>query len=627
MCGIAGIISPQTALVKLERLQSMADTLAHRGPDGERCWISENGNVGFAHRRLAVIDLSGSAAQPLHYMHYTIIFNGEIYNYLELKDVLQKQQYSFRTASDTEVIAAAFDYWGIECLNYFDGMFAFAIWNEKEQQLFIARDRFGEKPLYYHADYVYRGRFEQFVFASEMKALWAAGVRRELNGTMMLNYITLGYVGNPVKKTETFYSDILSLPQGHYLFIQPQQGKLQMKKWYFPEKAIIQNKFEGNEQQAIEQFKQLLTTSVQRRLRSDVAVGTSLSGGIDSSAIVAIINQVHTGNTSAHGHNLEAFSAVFPGFIKDESVYIETVSNYLNIHSNTIVPGEDDFEKYWQHFIYHQEEPLQSSSVFTQYMVYHLAKEKHVTVLLDGQGADEVLGGYTRYTHWYLQQLMRADVSLFMKERRLLQQNLLLDNWGWKNYAAAYFPDKVAEQLQKKVLSQQNKQSVINKDFLSKYQNNSTLIKPVVKQLEDILFYNTFNFGLQELLRYADRNSMAHSREVRLPFLYHELVEFVFGLPSSFKIKEGFTKWILRKSIEPLLPSDIVWRKGKTGYEPPQEQWMKTGFMQQLIQDAKRKLADAYVLDAGVIKKPVKPTPAHSADNFDWRYLSAAAIL
>lgn len=627
MCGIAGIISPQTALVKLERLQSMANVLAHRGPNGERCWINENGNVGFAHRRLAVIDLSEDAAQPFYYMHYTIIFNGEIYNYLELKDVLQKQQYSFRTASDTEVITAAFDYWGVECLNHFDGMFAFAIWNEKEQQLFIARDRFGEKPLYYHADYVYRGRFEQFVFASEMKALWAAGVKRELNGTMMLNYLTLGYVGNPVKKTETFYSDILSLPQGHYLLVQPQQGKLQMKKWYFPEKAIMQNKFQGNEQQANEQFRQLLTTSVQRRLRSDVAVGTSLSGGIDSSAIVAIINQIQAHTTSTPCFNLETFSATFPGFIKDETTYIDAVASHFNIHSNKIIPGVDDLERHWQHFIYHQEEPVQSSSVFTQYMVYRLAKEKHVTVLLDGQGADEVLGGYTRYTHWYLQQLIRTDVSLFMEERKMLRQNFFLDNWGWKNYAAAYFPDKVVEQLQRKVLRQQNNQAFINKDFLLKYQNNSTLIKPVVKQMEDLLFYNTFNFGLQELLRYADRNSMAHSREVRLPFLYNGLVEFVFALPSSFKIKGGFTKWILRKSIEQMLPSEIIWRKGKTGYEPPQEQWMKTGFMKQLIEDAKRKLADAHVLDSAIIKKPVKPMPAHSADNFDWRYLSAAAIL
>jgi len=627
MCGIAGIISPQTALVKLERLQGMAAALAHRGPDGERCWINENGNVGFAHRRLAVIDLSENASQPFHYMHYTIIFNGEIYNYLELKEVLQKHQYSFKTASDTEVIIAAFDYWGTECLNHFDGMFAFAIWNEKEQQLFIARDRFGEKPLYYHADYIYRGRFEQFVFASEMKALWAAGVRKELNGTMMLNYLTLGYVGNPIKKTETFYSDVLSLPQGHYLLVQPQQGKLQMKKWYYPEKAIMQNKFAGSEQQAIEQFKQLLTTSVKRRLRSDVALGTSLSGGIDSSAIVAIINQIHSGNTSEHHHHLEVFSAVFPGFEKDESVYIDSVINHFNLQFNTIIPGADDFEKHWQHFIYHQEEPLQSSSVFTQYMVYQLAKEKNVTVLLDGQGADEMLGGYTRYVHWYLQQLMRADVSMFMEERKLLQQNSFLDNWGWKNYAAAYFPDKVADQLQKKALRQQNHQPYINEDFLIKYQNSSTLVKPVVKQLEDILFYNTFNFGLQELLRYADRNSMAHSREVRLPFLYHELVEFVFALPSSFKIKNGFTKWMLRKSVEPLLPSNIVWRKGKTGYEPPQEQWMKTGFILQLINEAKHKLVDAQVLNANVIKKPVKPMPAHNADNFDWRYLSAAALL
>ena len=169
--------------------------------------------IGFAHRRLRIIDLSEQAAQPLHYLHYTIIFNGEIYNYIELKEDLQKKGYNFSTQSDTEVIPAAYDCWGIECLNKFDGMFAFALWDEKKEQLLIARDRFGEKPLFYHADYLLRGKFEQFAFASEMKALWAIGIDKNIDGTMMLNYLTLGYVQNPIKKTATFYSNILSFLQ------------------------------------------------------------------------------------------------------------------------------------------------------------------------------------------------------------------------------------------------------------------------------------------------------------------------------------------------------------------------------------------------------------------------------
>src|SRR5437870_2099685 len=196
MCGIAGIISQNRSVVQQQRLQLMADTLQHRGPDAEGFWMNEQQTVGFAHRRLAIIDLSDAAAQPLHYLHYTIIFNGEIYNYKELRQTLQEKGYHFATASDTEIIPAAYDCWGKDCLNYFDGMFAFALWNNKEQELFIARDRFGEKPLYYYADFKQRGRFEQFVFASEMKALWQIGVPKNLEGTMMLNYLALGYTQN-----------------------------------------------------------------------------------------------------------------------------------------------------------------------------------------------------------------------------------------------------------------------------------------------------------------------------------------------------------------------------------------------------------------------------------------------
>jgi len=622
MCGIAGIISSHANSVQLQQLQTMATALAHRGPDGEQCWIHSQGNLGFAHRRLAIIDLSEHAAQPFHYLHYTLIYNGEIYNYQELKIQLQQQGYHFTSTSDTEVIPAAFDYWGAGFLKHLDGMFAFALWDEKKQQLLIARDRFGEKPLYYWADYQQRGRFEQFIFASEMKALWAAGVKKAVSGTMMLNYLTLGYVSDPTRKTATFYQDILSLPPGHFLTVQPSLGKVQMTRWYHPEKAIRETCFNGTEAAAIDRFTQLFHTSVQRRLRSDVAVGSSLSGGIDSASIAAMITKI---NKSPH--SFETFSAVFPGYAKDESSYIATTAEHLGLTSHTITPTANDLEQHWQQFIDHQEEPLQSSSVFTQYMVYHLAKEKGIKVLLDGQGADEILGGYTRYMHWYLQQLIRTDASAFMKERKLLTQHQFLDGWGWRHYAAAFFPEKTAGQLQKKAQQQQERHPFIDKEFLSKFQNPSTLIKPVVKQLEDILFYNSFNTGLQELLRYADRNSMAHSREVRLPFLFHELVEFVFALPSSLKVKEGFTKWILRKTAAPLLPETIVWRNGKTGYEPPQEQWMQSSFLQELVREAKVKLTDARVLDKEVIKKPVKALAAHDADNFDWRYLSAAALL
>jgi asparagine synthase (glutamine-hydrolysing) len=619
MCGIAGIVSPNASLVQQQRLQSMANMLQHRGPDGEKFWINPKQQAGFAHRRLRIIDLSNQAAQPLHFLHYTIIFNGEIYNYLELKEELQKKGYNFSTQSDTEVIPAAYDCWGIECLNKFDGMFALALWDAKREQMLIARDRFGEKPLFYHADYLFRGKFEQFVFASEMKALWAIGLDKNINGTMMLNYITLGYVQNPIKKTETFYSNILSLPPGHYLNVSPKEGRVQMHKWYHPSTS---DSFTGPD--VLQKFRELFFTSVQRRLRSDVSIGTSLSGGIDSSAVVAAIYELK--NNSTQWKNI-GFTAAFPGFEKDELEYSKKIATCFNLEQHIITPTADDWIKYFHQLMYHQEEPLQSSSVLTQFLVYRMAKDADITVLLDGQGADEILGGYKKYIHWYLQQLFTSGISKYFHERRLLKQNTFTDEWGWRNYAAALFPDKAARTLQQKAIAKQNRHSFIKHDFLRNYQNADTLQKPVVKQLEDILYYNTFNVGLPELLRYADRNSMAHSREVRLPFLFHELVEFIFSLPASYKIKDGFTKWILRKSMEQKLPGEITWRKGKVGFEPPQKEWMQNKQVQELIMESRKKLVDKKVLQTGILNEPINPTAAHDSENYDWRYLCAAEMV
>ncbi len=624
MCGIAGIIFPDTSLAHQQRLQQMANSMLHRGPDGEGYWINENNTVGFAHRRLSIIDLSSAAAQPMHCLHYTIIFNGEIYNYIELKDKLQKKGYAFTTQSDTEIIPAAFDCWGMECLDKFDGMFAFALYDKKKQEVFLARDRFGEKPLYYHADYFERGKFGQFIFASEMKALWAAGLPKQLNGTMMLNYITNGYTQNPIKKTETFYSNILSLPPGHYLIINPAGKKMQMRKWY-DMNGEVRSKEYGvkSENEAIEQFQNLFFTSVERRLRSDVSVGTSLSGGLDSSSIVAAIHQQK--NISAQWKNV-CFTATFPGFEKDESLYSKQVADHFSISQYIVAPNENDWIKYFDRLMYYQEEPLQSSSVLTQFMIYQLAKEKNITVLLDGQGADEILAGYPKYIHWYLQQLLRTDKSVFIKEKKILKQNQFLENWGFKNYAAAYFPEKTAKYLLDKAFRQIRNHKYLNDEFTLKYKNKDSFVKPVVKNVEDILYYNTFNFGLGELLRYADRNSMAHSREVRLPFLNHQLVEFIFSLPSSFKIQNGFTKWILRKSMDNFLPEQIVWRKGKIGYEPPQKKWMLHEQIREMIMEARKKLVHEHVLDKKILQQPVHSKTAHDKDNFDWRYLCAAKI-
>ena len=346
MCGIAGIISLNKILVSSDRITKMMDSIAHRGPDGKGCWINTDGNVGFGHRRLAIIDLSNDAAQPMHLRtgvspsvsgkdaRYTITYNGEIYNYVEIKSVLHKKGYRFQSQSDTEVVLAAYDYWKKDCLQYFDGMFSLAIWDHKEKILFAARDRFGEKPFYYFEDK------EQFVFGSEMKAIWAAGIRKTTDGKMLLNYLTLGYVQNVIDKEQTFFENIYSLPPAHYLQINLSDFKSQIHCYWNLEK---EKTIEISADAATEKLTHLFTKSVRRRLRSDVSVGTSLSGGLDSSSIVATINQLQK-NTS----RLQTFSAVFPGFEKDESAHVKTVAKKFRLQNFQTVPSAEsliqDFE-------------------------------------------------------------------------------------------------------------------------------------------------------------------------------------------------------------------------------------------------------------------------------------------
>ena len=622
MCGIAGIISLYENSVQQECLKPMADTLKHRGPEGENYWVNDEETIGFAHRRLRILDLSENANQPFHYLHYTVVFNGEIYNYKELKDELGKYNYTFTTTCDTEVIPAAYDYWGKDCLHHFDGMFAFALYDERRKEIFIARDRFGEKPLYYYADYDGK-KLKQFVFASEIKALWAKGFKKKINLTMLLNFITLGYTQNPANASETFYSNVSSLPQSHYISIVLAQNKMEIKKWYALKIHYLSFK---NQNAVIEKFADLFIASVNCRLRSDVPVGTSLSGGIDSASVLAAIHSLKQKNNFAGTWSNVAFTAIFPAFEKSEAANSKTVAEYFDMAQFITTPSAKDCAAHFQELMYYHDEPVQSSSVLTQFLVYSLAKEKNITVLLDGQGADEILSGYKKYSQWYLQQLLKKTFSTFRKEKKLLAENNLLEAWNWKNYAAAFFPGLTKKFLEKKAYKAQTNHPYINSNFFRQSINKNSLQKPLIKNLEDNLYYNTFQFGLAELLRYADRNSMAHSREVRLPFLNHKLVEFVFSLPSSYKIKNGFTKWILRKAMSNFLPQAIVWQKNKIGYEPPQQEWMRSKQLQEMIRESRRKLVQQNILAKEILNEPIQALSAHSAGNYDWYYLSAASL-
>lgn len=600
MCGISGLLAKKE--VELSLLRKMTDAIAHRGPDGDGHWINKEGNVGFGHRRLSIIDLSDAGSQPMHSAdgRYTIVFNGEIYNYVELKNDLIKKGYSFHSDSDTEVLLVMYGVYGIDCLKELDGMFAFAIWDESEKILFCARDRFGEKPFFYHFQ---NGRL--FAFASEMKSLWAAGVERSLNFKMVDRYFNdKYYLVNPFDLSETFFANIHRLEPSTYLLLNENCEIIKKGNYWSIDPTQNQSKIGFDE--AVETFRDLFFTSIKRRLRSDVPVGSSLSGGLDSSSIVCGINEL----SKKDGLNQYTFSARFPGFIKDESKHIDAVLSKIGIQGFSTFPNEDEFLEELSKFMHHQEEPVAAANQYAQWEVMKLAKKEGVTVLLDGQGADETVTGYDHYFHHYFSDLAHHDSQNLANSIAAYNQ---LHN---KSVSATDFlgsanevnglsqSNSIAEKilkyrpLKKAWYQLRASDAFFTPDFLSyvwpdrakKYADEPTT-------LNQSLWNDTFLGGLETLLRYGDRNSMAFSREVRLPFLYHKLVEFLFSLPASYKINEGWSKFILRKSMEPYLPQSIAWRKDKIGYEPPQQNWFAKPYMKNLVAQSQQKLEKENILN------------------------------
>lgn len=622
MCGIAGIIQSSSRW-SLSELQRMTSSLAHRGPDGERYWQNKDGKVLLGHRRLAIIDLSDNAAQPMHYRdqedpanstRYTIIHNGEIYNYIELKKELLNEGYQFTSQSDTEVILAAYDHWKEQCVHHFDGMFSFAIWDQQEQELFAARDRFGEKPFFYCVE------GESLLFASEMKALWAAGIPRQPNQKMLFNFITIGYTDNPARPEETFFENINKLPAASWMYYMPATREMEIERYWDIDVDEQDSRISNDE--ALQKFNALFNASVRRRLRSDVSIGSSLSGGLDSSSIIAITSQLNNA-----GPPLSSFTAIFPGFVKDEAVFANEVASQYHLNQHQIHITPEDLIKDWDTFNRQQEEPVASASAFAQYKVYELAAQHGVKVLLDGQGADETLAGYHKYYKWYWQELFQKRKLIRSREIQYARQHGVKEKFGVKNIMAALFPDLASVILERQYLVHALSQNDLDKDFVRLQSKEAYYATPELSNLNGLLHFNTCIHGLEELLRYADRSAMAFGREVRLPFLNHELVEFIFSLPSRFKIHEGWTKWILRQSMHKVLPDAITWRKDKTGFEPPQKEWMEHSRVREMIHASKEKLVKEKILKSSALSKNIQPASAYEAREFDWRYFAAAAYL
>lgn len=585
MCGIFGIWKLDRDAVDLGDLQLATNAIRHRGPDDEGFLLvdtraarmqscggsdtdyrlslpdlsqfkSEQFDLAFGFRRLAILDLSPAGHQPMSSPdgRVWIVFNGEIYNYQELRAELATEGHSFKTTSDTEVILAAYQQWGESCVEHFNGMFALAIWDSTARKMFVARDRFGEKPLHY----VYIPE-RLFAFASEMKALWAAGLAgREIHEETLALFTQHGQVEIG---EQTIYRNILRLPQAHCLTLTA-AGRLQKRRYWDIDPRV---RIDGwtNERYA-EEFREHFTNSVRLRLRADVPVGSSLSGGLDSSTVVSVINRLLP-ETAVQ----KTFSARFDDPSRDEGKWMDLVTKSNRVERHDVWPTAERFFEELSDLFWHQEEPFSSASVYAQWSVMRLARQHGVTVLLDGQGADEMLAGYHSYFNEMTDDLLNSfDFIGYLKWRRdcLALHGVVPGNF-------------------RRVLSQKTPEPV--KRILKKSLQRTGSLPPVepaqpvyprefgkVSSLRKLLWWNTTREGLVELLRYADRNSMAHSREVRLPFLDHNLVEFVFKLPERLLVRDGWTKWILREAFRGVVPEEITNRVDKLGYMPPQQKWL-----------------------------------------------------
>jgi asparagine synthase (glutamine-hydrolysing) len=577
MCGIAGILTkgpPPGELVSL-----MLNVMSHRGPDGSGVLVCGGGPgtcVTFGHRRLAILDLSAAGAQPMvdRSARFTITFNGEIYNYLEVRRELESLGAQFRSHSDTEVILEAYKQWGSDCLARLNGMFAFALHDSVRGVVFCARDRYGEKPFLFSqgADF--------FAFASEYKALLQhPGIPLDVDEWRLLRSAQNASSGLDADRQTVFHAVQQLLP-GEAMEIDSQTLRHRIWRYWQVQPAEVSGS--PDETAVFEEFRELLIDSVRLRLRSDVAVGSCLSGGLDSSAIVCIVRKLLGMDASYN-----TFTGRFPGTAADEWSYAEQVVSATGVMSHVVEPTADRFISDLPKFIWFNELPVGSSSQFAQWCVFDLAKQRRVTVLLDGQGADEVLGGYEQYFSRYVQALTeRGEHVRLAKElpqiRARYPQALAPRSRGIRDK----LPFRLRHSISNRLGAGSNLLYGLRQETAQRLAAaNAAGHRSSLNPLADALEKDSFGGFLTTLLRYGDRNSMAHSREVRLPFCDHRIAEFVFKLPPQILMGEVQTKRLLRESMRGILPENIRTRWNKQGFRPPQDLWFQSSVFLASVRD------------------------------------------
>ena len=572
MCGIAGYSTFHRPKAQKEELEKMGNVIAHRGPDASGIFIDEN--VGLCHRRLAIIDLSESGIQPMTSFdqRYIISFNGEIYNFLELRARLEKNGYPFQTHTDTEVILALYDKYQESCLEHINGMFAFALWDKQQQSLFIARDRMGKKPLYYHQ------KNGDVFFASELKSLMAINVfDKKIRADAVYDFFAYQYIPDP----KTIFEDVYKLEPGHYMTVSDSGVEIQC---YWD--VSFANTSTKSESEQKNELTELLSSCTKRRMISDVPLGAFLSGGVDSSGIVALMAQ--------HNSNITTCSIGFDDKKYNETEFARTVAEQYRTdhHEFTVHQNVHDNLK---HIVRFFDEPFADPSLVPTYFVSELAKQK-VTVAVAGDGGDEVFAGYEKYATDYLENKLRDAIPAFV--RRSLFPGL------------AKIAGSINARSFKRAKSLLNTLSVdpamgfyISNSFITDEQWQ-TLVKPEFKEvlqgyhpaqrtlemyeradgpdhLAKILYTDMKTYLSGGILVKVDRMSMANSLEVRAPILDYQVVEKSATLPSELKFnvskqnRKGEKKYILKELFKPLLPNDILYRK-KMGFSVPLAEWLRT---------------------------------------------------
>lgn len=578
MCGIVGMLGFK-APVDVQEFKEMRDSLSHRGPDDAGLWINKEQNIALGHRRLSFLDLSESGRQPMSNEDETLwlTFNGEIYNYLELRKILQAKGHSFKSGTDSEVIIHGYEEWGAGVLQKLKGMFAFGLYDSNKRELMLARDRFGIKPLYY-----YHG-VEGMAFASELKALLKCKrIPREVDHSSLWDFFAYRYVPSP----KSIWKYIYKVPPAHYLMLYRNRDAEVKSYWDLDMKA----KKGLSEKQAIEEIDQLLLNSVEQHIRSDVEVGSFLSGGYDSSAMVYYLHRLK--------YPTQTFAIGFEGWERSEHLFAEMVAQkFQTQHHNRIVErGSLDLV---EQLVYHYDEPIADISIIPTYLISQEAAGTVKTVL-SGEGADEMFGGYTWQSSW-----MEKWGALGSWDRFKEKQ-------GWSAYPLAV--EHYGEAMSMGRFQNTKLRKLFNPDLAPRKDMDSdwwyrSLYNRKMSPLKSIQYMDVKAFMGELVLTKVDRASMAHGLEVRVPFLDHELYERFFQLQESQYFKAGKTKHLLQEIIAPHMPPEILKRK-KQGFVGPDSYYQETDFYAEIIRNGK-------LLKEGILQKDYVESLIEKEDH--WR--------